>query len=73
MVKRHHHELDKDAKGAVNHERKFLKHLDQEQDGKMKEFLNKQKKEYKMKKEQMKEVRFYLFGKKQNATVEGNL
>jgi len=55
MVKRHHHELDKDAKGAVNHERKFLKHLDQEQDGKMKEFLNKQKKEYKMKKEQMKE------------------
>ncbi|CAK8698018.1 unnamed protein product [Clavelina lepadiformis] len=55
LIKRHHQELDKDAKVSQNDDRKFQKHLTQQQDHEIKDFLNQQKKDFKSRKEQFKE------------------
>lgn len=56
MLKRHQQERDKETKTAQNDVRKCQKHIDQQQDVEMKGFLTQQKKDFKQKKEQLKEV-----------------
>lgn len=55
MGKRHQQELDKEAKNAQINDRKYQKHIDQQQEVEIKGFLSQQKKDYKSKKEQYKE------------------
>jgi len=55
MLKRHQQERDKETKTAQNDVRKCQKHIDQQQDVEMKGFLTQQKKDFKQKKEQLKE------------------
>lgn len=56
LIKRHQQELDKEGKSAQSDDKKFQKHITQQQDQEIKGFLHQQKKDYKQKKEQLKEA-----------------
>ncbi|XP_078488236.1 uncharacterized protein LOC100185876 isoform X2 [Ciona intestinalis] len=55
LIKRHQQDLEKEAKAVMSDDKKFQKHIGQQQDHEIKGFLLQQKKDYKSKKEQLKE------------------
>lgn len=60
LIKKHQQELDKETKQQQGDDRKYQKHIEQMQDQEIKGFVQQQKKEYKEKKEHLKEVKLSL-------------
>lgn len=57
LIRRHVQELEKETKASLNDDKKFQKHFNQSQDIEIKAFLQQNKKDFKSKKEQLKDVR----------------
>ncbi|KAK1785984.1 hypothetical protein P4O66_017732 [Electrophorus voltai] len=57
LVKKHQASMEKDAKTFTNDEKKFQQHIQSQQKKELSSFLESQKREYKLRKEQLKEVR----------------
>lgn len=56
LIKKHQQELDKETKQQQGDDRKYQKHIEQMQDQEIKGFVQQHKKEYKERKEHLKEV-----------------
>ncbi|CDQ76447.1 unnamed protein product [Oncorhynchus mykiss] len=60
LIKKHQAAMEKDAKTFSNDEKKFQQHIQSQQKKELNSFLESQKREYKLRKEQLKEVENHM-------------